>query len=59
MKLSVLIKGERKMFELTEETRVIIIEMLRERLDIQDKTDDEINAIVDEIVVAVKKQFGF
>ena len=47
------------MFELTEETRVIIIEMLRERLDIQDKTDDEINAIVDEIVVAVKKQFGF
>ena len=59
MKLNVLTKGERKMFELTEETRVIIIEMLRERLDVQDKTDDEINAIVDEIVVAVKKQFGF
>jgi len=46
------------MFELTEETRVNIIELLRERLDLSDKTDDELNEIIDEVVNTVKRQFG-
>ena len=45
------------MFNLTDETRSAIIDILRERLAVG-KTDDELNAIIDEIVTVVKAQFG-
>lgn len=48
------------MFELSEETRTKIIALLRERLyDHERYTDGEINALIDEVVVVVKSQFGF
>ncbi len=46
------------MFNLTDETRSAIISILRDRFGLT-QTDDEINAVIDEIVTAVKAQFGF
>lgn len=46
------------MFNLTDETRSAIIAIIRERL-VVGKTDDELNAVIDEIVTVVKAQFGF
>lgn len=45
------------MFNLTDETRTTIIAMLRDRFGLT-QTDDEINAVIDDIVNAVKAQFG-
>mgnify|MGYP006296727589 CR=1 FL=1 len=45
------------MFKLTDETRETIVAMLRDRFGLT-QTDDEINAVIDEIVDAVKRQFG-
>ena len=45
------------MFNLTDETRSAIISILRDRFGIT-QTDDEINTVIDEIVDAVKRQFG-
>jgi|688.fasta_scaffold398546_3 hypothetical protein len=46
------------MFNLTDETRSAIISILRDRFGLT-QTDDEINTVIDEIVTAVKAQFGF
>ena len=46
------------MFNLTDETRSAIISILRDKLSVT-QTDDEINAVIDEIVDTVKAQFGF
>lgn len=47
------------MFELTEETRSSIIALLRERIyDHEKYTDGELNALIDEVVDVVKRQFG-
>lgn len=45
------------MFNLTDETRSAIISILRDRFGLT-QTDDEINTVIDEIVTAVKAQFG-
>jgi len=45
------------MFNLSDETRSTIISILRDRFGIT-QTDDEINTVIDEIVDAVKRQFG-
>lgn len=45
------------MFNLTDETRATIISILRDKFGVT-QTDDEINAVIDEIVNAVKRQFG-
>ena len=45
------------MFNLTDETRNAIITILRERFGLT-QSDDEINSVIDEIVTAVKAQFG-
>jgi hypothetical protein len=45
------------MFNLTDETRSAIVSILRDRFGIT-QTDDEINTVIDEIVTAVKAQFG-
>lgn len=47
------------MFELTEETRNNIIALLREKMDIDHVTKDELNSIIDDMVNIVKAQFGF
>lgn len=47
------------MFELTEETRNNIVAILRERLALTEHSDEEINAVIDEVVTTVKAQFGF
>jgi hypothetical protein len=46
------------MFNLTDETRAAIVSILRDRFGLT-QTDDEINTVIDEVVDAVKKQFGF
>ena len=46
------------MFNLTDETRAAIVSILRDRFGLT-QTDDEINAVIDEVVSAVKAQFGF
>lgn len=46
------------MFNLSDETRNAIIAIVRERFGVT-QTDDEINAVIDEIVDTVKRQFGF
>ena len=46
------------MFNLTDETRATIISILRDKFGLT-QTDDEINAVIDDIVSAVKAQFGF
>ncbi len=46
------------MFNLTDETRSAIISILRDKFGLT-QTDDEINTVIDEIVTAVKAQFGF
>lgn len=45
------------MFNLTDETRATIISILRDKFGVT-QTDDEINTVIDEIVDAVKRQFG-
>lgn len=45
------------MFELNEETRANIVEILRSKFDLT-QTDDEISAVIDEVVDTVKRQFG-
>jgi hypothetical protein len=47
------------MFDLTDETRTAIVSILRERFPLDEYTDDKINAVIDEVVDTVKKQFGF
>jgi tellurite resistance protein len=47
------------MFNLTDETRTAIITILREQFPLDEYTDDKINAVIDEVVSAVKAQFGF
>ena len=46
------------MFNLTDETRNAIIAILRDKFGLT-QTDDEINAVIDQIVDTVKAQFGF
>ena len=46
------------MFNLTDETRSAIIAILRDKFGLT-QTDDEINAVIDQIVDTVKAQFGF
>ena len=46
------------MFNLTDETRSAIISILRDKFRLT-QTDDEINAVIDQIVDVVKAQFGF
>jgi hypothetical protein len=46
------------MFNLTDETRTAIVSILREKFGIT-QTDEEINAVIDQIVDTVKAQFGF
>ena len=45
------------MFNLSDETRATIISILRDKFGIT-QSDDEINTVIDEIVDAVKRQFG-
>jgi hypothetical protein len=45
------------MFNLTDETRNAIISILRDKFGLT-QTDDEINAVIDQIVDTVKAQFG-
>ena len=45
------------MFELSDETKASIIQILKTKLDVK-KTDEEINAVLDEITELVKNQFG-
>lgn len=45
------------MFNLTDETRSAIVSILRDRFGLT-QTDDEINTVIDEVVDAVKRQFG-
>ena len=46
------------MFNLTDETRSAIVSILRDKFGLT-QTDDEINAVIDQIVDTVKSQFGF
>lgn len=46
------------MFELNEETRNNIVAILRERFDLS-QSDEDISAVIDEVVSTVKAQFGF
>lgn len=46
------------MFNLTNETRAAIVSILRDRFGLT-QTDDDINDVIDEVVDAVKRQFGF
>lgn len=45
------------MFNLTDETRTAIISILREKFGLT-QTDEEINSVIDDVVDAVKRQFG-
>ena len=45
------------MFNLTDDTRAAIVTILRDKFGLT-QTDDEINAVIDEVVDAVKRQFG-
>ena len=45
------------MFNLSDETRAAIVSILRDRFGLT-QTDDEINTVIDEVVDAVKRQFG-
>ena len=45
------------MFNLTDETRSAIISILRDKFGLT-QTDEEINTVIDEVVDAVKRQFG-
>jgi hypothetical protein len=45
------------MFNLSDETRAAIISIVRDKFGVT-QTDDEINAVIDEIVDTVKRQFG-
>ncbi len=47
------------MFELTQETKAAVTRILREKFDLLQETDEEIGAVIDEVVDTVKKQFGF
>lgn len=46
------------MFNLTDETKSAIVSILRDKFGLT-QTDDEINAVIDQIVDTVKAQFGF
>jgi hypothetical protein len=46
------------MFELNEDTRAAIVEIIKTRLDVK-HTDEEINEVINEVVDTVKSQFGF
>lgn len=46
------------MFHLTEETRSNLIELLRERLPVDNLSEDELNEVIDAMIDTVKKQFG-
>ena len=45
------------MFKLTDETRSAIVSILRNKFGLT-QTDEEINTVIDEVVDAVKRQFG-
>ena len=45
------------MFKLTDETRVAIIAILKDKFGLT-QSDDEINSVIDEILETVKRQFG-
>ena len=45
------------MFNLTDETRSAIVDILRDKFGLT-QTDEEINTVIDEVVDAVKRQFG-
>lgn len=45
------------MFKLTDETRSAIVSILRDKFGLT-QTDEEINTVIDEVVDAVKRQFG-
>ena len=45
------------MFKLTDDTRAAIVSILRDKFGLT-QTDEEINAVIDEVVDAVKRQFG-
>ena len=45
------------MFNLTDDTRAAIVTILRDKFGLT-QTDDEINAVIDEVIDAVKRQFG-
>ena len=45
------------MFNLTDDTRAAIVTILRDKFGLT-QTDEEINAVIDEVVDAVKRQFG-
>ena len=45
------------MFKLTDETRVAIIVILKDKFGLT-QSDDEINSVIDEILETVKRQFG-
>jgi hypothetical protein len=45
------------MFNLSDQTREEIVAILRERFSLT-QSDENINEVIDEVVDAVKKQFG-
>ena len=45
------------MFKLTDETRAAIVSILKDKFGLT-QSDDEINAVIDEILETVKRQFG-
>ena len=45
------------MFELSEETRNNIVEILRDKFALT-HSDEEISVVIDEVVDTVKRQFG-
>jgi hypothetical protein len=47
------------MFELSEETKVNIIAVLRDRLPVDTVSDQDLKETIDEVVKVVKSQFGF
>jgi hypothetical protein len=47
------------MFELNDETRDAIVTILRERFNLTKESNEDINAVIDEVVTTVKAQFGF
>jgi nucleoid DNA-binding protein len=46
------------MFKLTDETRAEIIAILREKFEIPQNSDEQINEVLDEVIDVVKRQFG-
>lgn len=46
------------MFELTEQTRIDVVAVMREKLPVEGMTDEELNQVLNEVVDVVKRQFG-